>query len=193
MGWKFKNKRTSELQVLGDHYDLVKDYFKILISDPEYGAGTFDDPKQRLVLETFAQNGLWDFDQLQKRHISAQIEMKLAREIARAIVEECATTADADPFAPEEVLASKAADFVALRAPAARLDMKFAVNRAERTILEASCSTVIFMVILEGATQTDSAAALEATAQSIGLIWVQWLNWNKALAFAAFNGQDKVP
>jgi hypothetical protein len=71
--------------------------------------------------------------------------------------------------------------------------MKFAVNRAERTILEATCSTVIFMVILEETTQTDSAAALEATAQSIGLIWVQWLYWNKALAFAAFNGQDKVP
>jgi hypothetical protein len=182
-----------DLPFTQDEYELVRDLFKNFITDPEYGDGTWDDDKQRHILDTFANEGLLSFDRLMTERVNAPVESKLAHDITKALTHECVTTGDAHPDWSEFELASTAADFVALRSPAARADKAFAVHRAERTVLEATCSTFLFMVILEGSTEDDPMPKLEAVAQSIGLIWFQWLVWNKPLAFAAFKGRDEVP
>ena len=183
-----------DLPFTQDDYELARDLFKKCITDSKYGNGTWDDDKQRRILDTFANQGLLSFDRLiTKRVNNAPVQSKLAHDITKALTHECVTTADAHPYWTEFELASTAADFVALRAPAARANKAFAVHRAERTVLEATCSTFIFMVILETSTEDDPMPKLEAVAQSIGLIWFQWLVWSNQLAFAASKGRDEVP
>ncbi len=55
------------------------------------------------------------------------------------------------------------------------------------------CSTFITFMILEGSTDDNPRPGLEAVAQSIGLIWTQWLLWNRPWEFAAFQGRDETP
>ncbi len=112
--------------------------------------------------------------------IDGQFEAGRGHEIAKAVAEECITSADAHPDWPESWIAEAAADFVALRAePAARQDKNFAVHRAARTVLRPCASTFVTFMILEGSTDDNSRPGLEAVAQSIGLIWAQLAALNR--------------
>jgi hypothetical protein len=105
-----------------EQYELVRDLFRNLILDPDYGSGTQDDAKQRRILDAFASEGLISFDRLLNEPIDGQFEAGRGHEIAKAVAEECITSADAHPDWPESWIAEAAADFVSLRAPAARQD-----------------------------------------------------------------------
>jgi hypothetical protein len=176
-----------------EQYELVRDLFRNLILDPEYGSGTAGDSKQRRILDAFAREGLASFDWLLTQPVDGQFEAQRGHEIAKAVVEECVTSANAHPDWPESWIAEAAADFVSLRAPAARQDMEFAVHRAARTVLESMCSTFITLMILETSTDDNPRPGLEAVAQSIGLIWAQWMLWSQPWEFAAFQGRDEAP
>lgn len=192
MGWKPWGQRKPQLPFTVDQYELVRDLFINVAMDPESGRGTFDDEQACAIVSAFIEEGLWGFERLMTEPIRGGVEAKLAHDTARTIACETVKTADANQDWPALWIAERAADYVSLTVPVARLDKKYAVHRAERNILEATCSAFLSLAVLE-TLGDDEHADVEAIAQCIGLIWLQWLAWNRRLAFAAFNGEDLLP
>ncbi len=122
---------------------------------------------------------------------SAQVEAKLAHDVTRALVKACVLVASESP-APASWLAGDATDATSRHAPVARGDASFAVNRAERAVLEAACATYLSFLNLEGLVEEPLPGA-ESAAQAAGLLLMQWIIRNKPYAFAANNLQDKIP
>ncbi len=96
MRWKLRGKQKLDLPFTQDDYELVRDLFKKFITDPKYGDGTWDDDKQRRILDTFVNEGLLSFDRLMTKRVdNAAVQSKLAHDITKALTHECVTTADA--------------------------------------------------------------------------------------------------
>lgn len=186
-------KRQPDLPFTKEEYELVVDLCLNFIKDPEFGQGIEEDDKQRIILNVFSETGVHTFEQLLAARESAQVEAQHAHEVAVAIARQCVTEVAARPALPETWLAEQSADAISQKVPVARLNMKFAVNRAERTLLEATCLTFITILIHETTTDNDPQNRVEAVAQVIGTIWLQWFVWNRPLAFAAQKGRDETP
>ncbi len=58
VAWKFWGNRQPELPFTPEQYELVRDLFRSLILDPDYGSGTHDDAKQRRILDALPSEGL---------------------------------------------------------------------------------------------------------------------------------------
>lgn len=188
-----RGSRAQNLPFTRDQYEAVRGLVAGFLSDPDFGLGTEDDEKQRRILDVFVADGLLPFDRLSSAGNVTPVESKLAHDVAAAIAHDVTTTADAHPMSTEASIAAMAAGFVSLKQPVGHQSDDFAVYRAEKTLLEATCRTFLRVVIEQGTQGNFSRTELEALAQSIGLIWLQWFTWNEPYSWAAHKGVEQVP
>jgi len=170
-------------------YDLTISRFRLLILDAEFDVNPSEDPEAYQAIQQFVSDGIWDFHDLSERTGPTPTEITLGHDVAKAIIDAANTTMDNSLDLSEGMIDMLMAQRVPLDVPVARGNPKVAVNRAEQAVLNATCCTYLSFLFSEhpGALTREK---LEAIAQCIGLIWVQWFFWARPLFWSAFQERN---